>query len=215
MFLIMLLSEISVSQLIGDRKRMKTGEKGESAIKIGIAIPCYVEDEHFLPACLHAIANLDPQPHTYLVDLNCGEGGLKGIRTRLFDKLFETCDVVLQCDVEFYLFPDILSHVREDRVTSFVCLLRKAVDIIKVTARFLTPHPWSGCYSIPKAIWQKVKASPEWDGTDTSIKKISGDYVFVYTPKYYLLRRSPRRIQVALSQKSLFRRIRYLLLRGF
>jgi hypothetical protein len=211
----MLLSKFRLISLLVGRRGMKIGEKGdESAIKIGIAIPCYIEDKPFLPVCLQAIANLDPQPHTYLVDLNRGEGGLKGIRTRLFDKLFETCDVVLQCDVEFYLFPDMLSHVREDRVTSFVCLLRKAVDIIKVTARFLTPHPWSGCYSIPKAIWQKVKASPEWDGTDTSIKKISGDYVFVYTPKYYLLRRSPRRIQVALSQKSLFRRIRYLLLRG-
>ncbi|MCK4669095.1 hypothetical protein KAT21_03125 [Candidatus Bathyarchaeota archaeon] len=194
---------------------METDKKeGERTFKIGIAVPCHIKDKHFLPVCLRAIANLDPPPATYSVDLNQGEGGLKGIRTRLFDSLFETCDVVLQCDVEFYLFPDILSHVRESKVTSFVCLIRKPVDIIKVGARFLTPHPWTGCYSIPKTIWEKVKTSPEWDGTDTSIKRISREYVFVYTPKYYLLRRSPHRIQVALSQKSLFRRIRYLLLRG-
>jgi len=41
-----------------------------------------------------------------------------------------------------------------------------------------------------------------------------GDYDFMYTSKYYILRRSPRRIQVALGQKSLFGKMRYLLLQG-
>jgi hypothetical protein len=191
-----------------------TREKHERKIKIGIAIPCHINDKHFLPFCLQAIANLDPPPHTYLVDLNRGEGGLKGIRTRLFDKLFETCDVVLQCDVEFYLFPDILSYVHEKKLTSFCHLTRSFVDIIKVIARFLSRNPWTGCYSLPKHLWQKVKASPKWDGTDTSVKKIVGEYIFVHSPKYYLLRRSPRRIQVALNEKSLFKKIRNLLLRG-
>ena len=184
------------------------------ASKIGIAIPCHASDKRFLPVCLHGIASLDPPPHTYLIDLNRGEGGLKKIRTRLFDKLFETCDVILQCDVEFYLFPDILSYVRDGKATSFCSLTRSLSDIIKVIARFLSRNPWTGCYSLPKAIWQKVKASHEWDGTDTSVQKIVKNYAFVHTPKYYLLRRSPRRIHVALSQKSLFRKIRYLLLRG-
>ncbi|MCW3985581.1 MAG: hypothetical protein NWE91_04120 [Candidatus Bathyarchaeota archaeon] len=193
-------------------KRRK--KENERTIKIGIGIPCHIKDKHFLEACLQAIANLDPPPHTYLVDLNEGEDGLKGIRTRLFDKLFETCDVVLQCDVEFYLFPDILSHVQERKVTSFCHLTRSLVDIIKVVARFLSPNPWTGCYSLPKHVWQKVKISYRWDGTDTSIQKIASNYKFVYTPKYYILRRSPRRIQVALSDKSLLKKIRNLLLRG-
>lgn len=183
-------------------------------MKIGIAIPCHVRDKQMLAVCLQAIDNLDPPPSTYLVDLNRGEGGLEGIRTRLFDKLFETCDVVLQCDVEFYLFSDILSHVQDKRVTSFCHLTRSLSDLIKVIARFLSRNPWTGCYSLPKAAWQRIKASPEWDGTDTSVRKIAADYVFVYTPKYYLLRRSPRRVQVALGGKSLFRKIRGLLLRG-
>lgn len=183
-------------------------------VKIGIAVPCHLNDKHFLETCLQAINDLDPPPYTYLVDLNKGEGGLKGIRTRLFDKLFKSCDVVLQCDVEFYLFPDILSHVRERKVTSFCHLTRSVIDIIKVIARFLSHNPWTGCYSLPKDVWQKVKTSFRWDGTDTSIQKIANDYAFVYTPKYYILRRSPRRIQVALSQKSLLEKIRYLLLRG-
>jgi hypothetical protein len=182
--------------------------------KIGIAIPCYVDDKRFLPTCLHAIDRLEPKAHTYLVDLNRGEDGLKEIRTRLFDKLFATCDVVLNCDTEFYLFPDILSHVRDQKTTSFSFLLRGFSDIIKVVARFLSRHPWTGCYSIPKSDWNMVRNSSLWDGTDTSIQKIVKAYAFVYTPKYYLLRRSPRRIKVALAQKSLLGKIRYLLVRG-
>jgi len=194
---------------------MKPGkEEDERVFKIGIAIPCHVNDKKLLPVCLQAVENLNPPPHTYLVDLNKGEGGLRGIRTRLFDKLFETCDVILQCDVDFYLFPDILSHVRKRKVTTFCHLTQSFGDIFKVIARFLSRNPWAGCYSLPKAVWQKIKVSYKWDGTDTSVQKIVGDYVFVYTPKYYLLRRSPHRIQVALSDKSLFNRIKDLLLRG-
>jgi hypothetical protein len=182
--------------------------------KIGIAIPCHVDDKRFLSLCLLSISRLDPPPHKRLVNLNRGEGGLKRIRTELFDELFKTCDVVLQCDAEFYLFPNILSHVQSRRATSFSCLTRGFSDILKIIARFLSRHPWPGCYSLPTVVWQKVRASPEWDGTDTSVKRITKDYQFVYTPKYYILRRSPERIQVALSQKSLFGKIRYLLLRG-
>lgn len=183
-------------------------------LKIGIAIPCHVNDKRFLPFCLYSIANLNPPPYTYLVDINRGEGGLKSIRTRLFEQLFETCDIVLQCDVDFYLFPDILSYVDEKRVTSFCHLTRKFVDVIKIIARLISRNPWTGCYSIPKSIWHKIKTSPSWDGTDTSIQKIVGNYKFVYTPKYYIMRRSPRRFQVALSDKGLLRKIRNLLLRG-
>jgi hypothetical protein len=182
--------------------------------KIGIAIPCHVDDKHFLPTCLHAIEKLEPKACTYLVDLNRGEGGLKEIRTRLFDKLFATCDVVLNCDIEFYLFSDILYHVRDGRTTSFSFLLRGFSDIIKIVARLLSRHPWTGCYSIPKSDWNVVRNSSLWDGTDTSIQRIIKNYVFVHTPKYYLLRRSPRRINAALAQKSLLGKIRYLLLRG-
>lgn len=194
---------------------MTTGNKKfGKPIKIGIAIPCYIKDKQFLATCLRAIANLDPPPHTHLVDLNRGEGGLKRIRTRLFDKLFETCDVVLQCDVDFYLFPDILSHVRRGKVTSFSRLTRGLVDVLMVIVRFLSRHPWTGCYSLPKAVWQKIKSSNKWDGTDASIQNIVNNYIFVHTPKYYLLRRSPRRIQVALSRKNLLGKVKNLLLRG-
>jgi len=194
---------------------MRTYEREKrDIIKIGIAIPCHIKDKCFLPLCLQGIRNLNPKPYTYLVDLNRGEGGLKRIRTRLFDKLFEKCDVVLQCDVEFYLFPDILSHVRPDTVTSFCFLTRGFIDLVKVLSHFFTPRPWTGCYSLPKAIWLKVKNSSKWDGTDASVKNIVGSYHFVYTPKYYILRRSPQRIYIALSQKTLINKIRYLLLRG-
>jgi hypothetical protein len=182
--------------------------------KIGIAIPCHVNDQHFLSLCLSSISRLDPPPHKHLVNLNRGEGGLKRIRTELFDELFRTCDIVLQCDAEFYLLPNILSYVSAQKATSFSCLTRGVSDILKIIARFLSRHPWTGCYSLPKEVWQKVKASPEWDGTDTSVKRIAKNYQFVYTPKYYILRRSPKRIQVALSQKSLLGKIRYLMLRG-
>lgn len=194
---------------------MKTEKKeDERVFKVGIAIPCHVNDKKLLPVCLQAVENLDPPPHTYLVDLNKGEGGLRGIRTRLFNKLFETCDVILQCDVDYYLFPDILSYVRKGKVTNFCHLTQSFGDVFKTIARFVSRNPWTGCYSLPKAVWQRIKMSYEWDGTDTSVKKIVSDYVFIYTPKYYLLRRSPRRIQVALSDKSLFNRTKDLLLRG-
>lgn len=188
--------------------------KDHRATRIGIAIPCHVKDEPYLETCLQAIANLSPPPCTYLVDLNRGEGGLKGIRTRLFDELFKTCDVVLQCDVEFYLFPDILAHVRKRRPTSFSNLTRSFSDIIKVIARFLSRNPWTGCYSLTKIAWQRIKISQAWDGTDTSIQKAIHDYAFVYTPKYYILRRSPRRIQKALNDEGLLKKMRNLLLRG-
>lgn len=194
---------------------MKLGKKSENnSTRIGIAIPCYFKDKHLLPLCLQAISRLDPPPHTYSVDVNRGEGGLKRIRTRLFDKLFETCDVVLQCDVDFYLFPDILYYVHPDKLISFNRLTRSISDVSRLMARFISRQPWTGCYSLPKNIWRKVKESSDWDGTDGAVQKIVGRYTFVYTPKYYLLRRSTRRLKVALSHESWLKKVRNLFLRG-
>ena len=154
-------------------------------MKIGVGVPCHVNDEDLLDRCMTGIRQLDPAPHAIYVHKNRGEGGLKGVRNAMFTELFHECDVVLNCDVDFYLFPDILKHVRGDFVTSFAFLTRSLSDVPQSVARLLG-FGWTGCYSIPKPVFEAIRST--WDGTDTSVKNLALRYRFVKTPKYYVVR---------------------------
>ncbi len=180
-------------------------------LKIGIAIPCHVDDNDWLATCLQSVQNLNPEPYTYMVNLNNGEGGLKTIRTNLFDNLFEKgCDVVLSCDVDFFLFPDILKYIRSDKAVSFCWLQGRPIDALQVILRRLTRKPWAGCYSLPKHIWETVKKSNTWDGSDGSVSRIVGDYDFIHSPKLYLMRRSDETISFGLSRKGIFQKVKWM-----
>lgn len=114
---------------------------------------------------------------------------MREIKTDLFDYLFQEahCDVVLNVDADFYLFPHILKYVRFDRAVSFADLKRRPTDLLMALIRLLYPGSWSGCYSLPYHIWQRVK--PSFDGTDTSVKRaLQGAYKFERRFCYYDLR---------------------------
>lgn len=156
-------------------------------MKVGIAVPCFQADLPNLYRCLESIRKLKPQPYRVLVHFNFGLD-LKTIRTELFDSLFSMgCDVVLNCDADFHLFPDILKHVRRDKVVSFNQLERRVADVPVTLVKLFYPKSWTGCYSIPKHVWYgKVRGL--WDGTDTSVKQLAGQYMFEKRFCYYALR---------------------------
>lgn len=159
-------------------------------MKIGIAIPCHVDDRLYLEECLKSVANLDPQPFCHLINLNRGEISLKQIRSNLFDELFDKqCDVVLNCSSDFWLFPHILAHVRRDIVSDFCSLQNRLLaDVISTGIHLFYPDCWTGCYSLPINVWKET-IKPSWDGSDGSIKQILGrNYKFVKKPLYYAMR---------------------------
>jgi len=157
--------------------------------KIGVAIPCHIKDRLFLKQCLFGIENLNPKPYRVEVDVNEGERSLHQIRENLFDKLFSIgCDVVLQCDSDFYLFPKILRYIDAKKVTTFSCLARRLSDVTMLLLA-LSGRSWTGCYSIPRNVWfNEVRDS--WNGTDADVLRIVGrkNVVSVKTPSYYALR---------------------------
>lgn len=154
-------------------------------LKVGVAVPCRVEDKPLLGYCLNSVKHLRPIPFHVAVDINNG-GSLREIRGKLFDFLFESgCDVVLSVDVDFWLFPQILSRVRAERVVSFAQLERNFGDFPQALARLFWGRSWSGCYSIPKHIWFQIRS--RWDGTDTNIKELVGDYRFERRFSYFAL----------------------------
>lgn len=159
-------------------------------MKVGIATPCHAKDTQYLNLCLDSIDKLDPKPYRHLIDINNGERSLHEIRTGLYDQLFQSgCDVVLSCDADFWLFPQILFHVRRNITTSF-CQLEKRffADLIMKSIHLVYPDSWTGCYSMPKETWKK-DIKPFWDGDDGSIKKLLGRNVkFVRKPLYYVMR---------------------------
>ena len=140
-------------------------------MKIGVAIPCHVEDVRYLKKCLFGISRLNPQPYRVEVDINRGERTLRLIRESLFDKLFsDGCDVVLQCSADFYLFPTILRYVQRQRIVTFPFLTYRVSDLATFTLTLLG-RGWTGFYSLPKKVWFN-KIRDNWDGTDRSIRKM-------------------------------------------
>jgi len=158
-------------------------------LKVGVAIPCHVDDKPFLLKCLQSVRALQPKAFDVSVNINRGEKSLKEIRTRLFDSLFALgCDAVLSCDADFYVFPQILKHISATHVVSFAQLEKNLSDIPIMLIRLFYPRSWSGLYSLPKHEWLRIKDL--WDGTDTSVKQLCPNYRFVKRPMYYALRSS-------------------------
>lgn len=156
--------------------------------KIMVGVPCAVSDVHLASGCMKGVYGLDPPAFDSWLFVN----KIADKRLRydiLLSSLFaKGADVVLVCDVDFRLFPDILNHVAVDRVTSFAQLENKLIsDWSQTTVRFLLRKPWSGCYAIPKAIYFDLIRG-HWNGTDGDIKRLCGSYKFVKTPKYYAIR---------------------------
>ena len=156
-------------------------------MKVGIAIPCHVNDQRYLRNCLRAIGELNPSPYCYYVSMNKGEESMRMIRSDMFDRLFSCCDVVLNCDVDFLLYPHILKYVSEDLVTSFAQRERNSSDFIQSFVRIFWSCGWSGCYTIPRDEWF-YKVRNHFDGTDTSIKNAVSKYKFVRRPCYTAIR---------------------------
>jgi len=158
-----------------------------ATVSVGIAVPCFQADLPNLYRCLESIRKLNPPPHRVLVHYNFGLD-LKTIRTELFDSLFRMgCDVVLNCDADFYLLPHILRYVRSDRVVSFNQLERRVADVPMTLAKMFWNRSWTGCYSIPRQIWFS-RVREWWDGSDSSVKRLAGKYVFERRFCYYALR---------------------------
>ena len=187
----------------------------KGALKIGLAIPCHVKDLSFLKVCLNSIKHLSPQPYKVEVNVNEGQQSLKDIRSELFDLLFEEgCDVVLSCDSDFWLFPTILQHVKRDIPVSFAELKRSFSDLPMTIIRLFWRGSWSGCYSLPRNVWQyQIKGF--WDGTDGSVKKLlKGNYSFIRKFQYYDLRPFRREsVDFVLANKSLGKRLFWRLTR--
>lgn len=190
-------------------------------MQIGIATPCHVSDQGYLRKCISAITRLQPQPFNHVVDVNAGEHSMKQIRERLYDETFKQgAEVVLACSADFFLFPHILSHIRPDQVTDFCALelpfsQRFLPDMIAAMIHLVYRGSWSGCYALPRDIWEET-VKPSWDGTDGSIKKILGvgNYHFVKHPQYYAMR--PWRKETTnplLAQMPLASRMKWRLLR--
>ena len=154
-------------------------------MKVGIVIPCHVEDMGLLAYCLNSVKQLSPKPYRVFVDINDADS-LKEVRVGLFDRLFSVgCDVVVSCDADFYLHRHVLKHVSGRRVTSFAQFEGNLGDLQQAFVRLFWRRCWSGLYSIPAPLWSRIKEL--WDGSDGSVHAIVGDdYKFVrrfcYTP---------------------------------
>lgn len=183
-------------------------------MKIGIAVACHERDRAFLQCLGESLTRAltrTPVTTRVLININKGEKSLKDIKTDIFDYLFEQagCDVVLNVDADFYLFPHILKHVSSKQACSFAELKRRPTDLLMTLIRLVYPGSWSGCYSLPYHIWQRVK--PNFDGTDTSVKRaLQGQWKFIRRFCYYDLR--PYRagsVKVSIDRRGLLSRIFY------
>jgi len=179
-------------------------------LKIGVAIPCLKKDFPYLEVLYESISRLNPPPFMMMINFNEGTKSLKFYRTELFNTLFNKfkCDVVLSVDADFYLFPNILRYVQSDKAVSFAELKLRFSDILLNLIRLFWPKSWSGCYSLPKKVWEN-QVKPFWDGTDSSVKKLlKGNYVFVRKFQYYDLRPYKKEaVDFLLLRKSLARRL--------
>lgn len=175
---------------------MNVGQK----LKIGIGIPCLDADRNYLPTCMKGVKELKKYGYEVInyIDINDGTEGLKVVRKRIFNKLFDEgrCDVVLQCDVDFFLMDDILKYIEKDRMVTFTFMKRKVSTFIELIKFMISPNTWTGCYSIPRAIWKEIEDKDAFDGNDTSVHRycdLAGIKIKrIRLPKYWVLRPSQK-----------------------
>ncbi len=185
-------------------------DKTEFGLRIGVGIPCHVRDLTLLSNySLPSVFNLNPSPDVIAVNINRGEGGLKKIRTDLFDALFEKydCDVVFNTDADMIVSKDVLKYVKEDKVVSFGSIYKTPIaTIIRLLLRFtligLGRKSWRGTYSLPRKIWlEKVRNSDIWAGFDSSLRlAIDLDFDSPPIPKILIVRKH----SLALKQNTLY-----------
>lgn len=174
----------------------------KAPLKVGVAIPCHVRDiEICLKYPMPTLALLDPKPHKILVDVNEGTyGGLKTIRTRLFDKLFDVhdCDIVLSIAADYRMInKNIINEMSLNRVMNYGRFFNTPIiGFVHYMARRLTRTPWSSMFSIPKAIWfDQVRDNPLWNGKDGDIPRcVDMDYDSHLGINYMLMRRNTKRL---------------------
>lgn len=185
-------------------------DKTESGLRIGVGIPCHVRDLNLLSKySLPSIFNLNPPPDVIAVNINRGEGGLKKIRTDLFDALFEKydCDIVFNTSADMIVSKDALKYVREDKVVSYGAIFKTPIaTMINLLLRFIIVarkrKSWRGTYSLPRKTWlEKVRNSEVWAGFDSSLRvAIDSDFDSVPIPKVLIVRRH----SLALKQVTLY-----------
>ena len=169
-------------------------------LKIGIGIPCLESDRDYLPTCMKGVNELKNYGHDVInyIDINDGKEGLKVVRKRIFNKLFDerSCDVVLQCDVDFFLMDEILRYIEKDRLVTFTFMKRKVSTFIELIKFLISPNTWTGCYSIPRDIWKDIENKDAFDGNDTSVHRYCDSSRIkikrVRLPKYWVLRPSQK-----------------------
>lgn len=159
--------------------------------RVGVVVPCHESDRRIFQLCKASVDQLSPSPDVFRVCFNDGREGLRKVVSGLFDEAFRTCDVVLKASADFYLSPHILEYVSERRVVSFTPLSGQLFDLSFAVHRLLLPgRTWSGCYSLPRDVWLRVRSS--FDGSDGSVMRMVGEWK-VKSFQYRLLR--PYRVE--------------------
>jgi len=190
------------------------------SLKVGVAIPCHIRDiEICLKYPIPTLKLLNPSPHKILVDINEGVyGGLKEIRTKLFDSLFIDfdCDIVLSVCADYRMInKNIINEVSPDRVVNYGRFFNTPIiGLVHYVARRLTRSPWSSMYSIPRKVWFKeVRNNPLWNGMDGSVPRcVNMDYESHMGINYMLMRRNTQRLIEAVNsaeyrKRGIFRRM--------
>ena len=190
-------------------------------LKVGVALPCHVRDiEICLKYPLPTLELLDPSPHKILVDFNRGVyGGLKQIRTKLFDNLFIVygCDIVLSVSADYRIInKNIINEMASDKVMTYGRFFNTPImGLTHYLIKRLTRSSWSSMYSIPKEIWfSEVRNNPLWKGYDGSIPRcVKMNFENHTGINYMLMRRNTKRlVDVALHnpeyrKKNILRRV--------
>ena len=172
-----------------------------------MAIPCHERD---LEICfkfpLPTLQLLNPGPHKILVEINRGAyGGLKEIRTKLFDRLFNVydCDIVLSVCADYRIInKNIINEMSLDKVVNYGRFFNTPIiGLMHYMARRLTRSPWSAMYSIPRKVWfDEVRDNPLWNGFDGSIPRcVNMNYESHMGINYMLMRRNTRRLIAAVN----------------
>ena len=168
--------------------------------RIGVAVPCRVGDVDILERyCIPSLARLNPRPYATMIAINEGHrDGLKGVKTDLYDHLFNEfdVDVILCVDADMMLFRDVLKFVKRNVIVDFPHIVRAPLaTMFKMVIRMLVNKPLCGCLSIPRELWEgKIRDNPEFNGIDSSIIRsvdIRRDFFpLKFPPKFMLMRRS-------------------------
>ena len=189
-------------------------------LKVGVAIPCHRRDiEICFKFPLPTLKLLNPQPHKILIDINDGVyGGLKEIRTKLFDRLFNIydCDIVLSVCADYRMInKNIIKEMSSDKVMNYGRFFNTPIiGLMHYMARRLTKSSWSAMYSIPRKVWfNEVRDNPLWNGYDGSIPRcVNMKFDTHMGINYMLMRRNTKRLVEAINspgyrKRSLIRRM--------